>query len=342
MGKFFKIVAAIMMVIACGVTAVVADGFVSGVGVLVAMPPVVLDTQTIVFIRSLKEEYEAIDTWLSEAEDLGSFVEDGQTLIFPEAGDAPAVYKNRVTDVDDVEPSETTHKVDLDVYDSQNYKLRNIYLHALPFDKIQHYTNKSAESIVKQEIEDAAHVFAPANAGGKRIVIPTSGGARDGLKMMTLEDVVVLARACDNNSFPEKGRNLVLPSDMWWDLVNNNTILKGQLERAPMNGIIMPLVVEYYGFKIHKSVQKLNIGYDVVANLKAPQGTVITGDVVPAGFMFIGNSVFRASGMFQMFRKPLTQNTSGRAEEFGFQHRFKADFQMSAQRYSALVYQAKV
>lgn len=347
MKKFCKIMAWVAALTVCLVMVFLAEpGFLGfakmiGGGMTLAMPPVVLDTQKIVFLRSLKEEYEAIDTWLSEAEDLSSFVEQGQTLVFPEAGAAPAVYKNRTTDIDEVEPTETTHEVALDVYDSQNYKIRNIYLHALPFDKIQHYTKKSSDAIVKQEIEDAAHNFTPTSAGNKRIVIPTTGTGRNGFKMMTLEDVITLARALDYHEFPTSGRNLVLPSDMWWDLVNNNTILKGQLERVPLNGIIKPLVVEYYGIKIHKSEQKLNVGYNVSTSLKAPQGTVITGDVVPAGFLFIKNSVFRASGMFDMFRVVKSQNTKGRAEEFGFQHRFKADFQMNAQRYSAIVYAAK-
>ncbi|MFT4223303.1 hypothetical protein [Dysgonomonas sp.] len=318
-------------------------------GMLVAAPPVVLDTQQIVFLRSLKEEYQAIDTWLSEAEDLSSFVEEGQTLVFPEGGEDPAVYKNRTTDIDDVEPEETTHKVALDVYDSQNYKLRNILMHALPFPKIQFYTKKSADAIVRQEIADAAYAFSPLKAQRKCIVMGSTGISapstaavtRDGFKVLTLDDIVSLARACDNEEFPSVGRNLVLPSDMWWDLVNNNTILKGQLERTPLNGIIEPLVVDYYGFKIHKSLQKLGIGYDLVAKEKAAQGTIITGDVVPCGFMFIKEMVFHAGGSFEMFFKNKQQNTSGRADVFGFQHRFKADHQMKDQRYSALLYMSK-
>lgn len=306
-----------------------------------AAPAVVLDTQKIIFLRSLKDEYEAIDTWLDNAEDLSSFVEEGQTLVFPEAGAPPAVYKNRTTDVDSVEPTETTHEVPLDVYDSQNYKLRNIHLHALPFDKIQHYTQKSSEAIIRKEIEDAAHAFTPSSAGSKRIVLPTTGPGRAGFKMLRLQDIVSLARALDYHEYPPYGRNLVLPSDMWWDLVNNNDILKGQLERQPHTGTIQPLIVEYYGITIHRSIQKLNVGYDVNASIKAPQGTIITGDVVPAGFLFIKDAVFRAGGMFDMFRKVKSQNTAGRAEEFGFQHRFKTGFQMSAQRYSAIIYAAK-
>ena len=308
---------------------------------LVAAPPVVLDTQRMIWLSSLKEEYEKIDTWLSAAQDLSSFAANGQTLIFPEAGAAPAVYKNRITDVDSVEPFETTHEVALDVYDSQNYKIRNIYLHAIPFDKVQYYTKKSADSIVKQEVEDSAHAFCPNAAGNKIVIVGSTGPANGtGLKMLTLNDIVTLARRCDAQSFPTDGRNLVLPSDMWWDLITNNDILKGQLERMQHNGIIKPLVVEYYGFRIHKSEQALNIGYDTGTDEKAPQGTAITGDVVPAGFLFVSNCVFRASGQFLMFKKDLHQNTEGRAHEFGFQHRFKSGFQMSGERYSGLVYQS--
>ncbi len=330
-----KIIALLALLL---VTALSVFGEASASGFLLMAPPVVLDTQQIVFLRSLKEEYEAIDTWLSEAEDLSMFVEDGQTLVFPESGEEPQVYKNRTEDIDDVEPQETVHKEELDVYDSQNYKLRNIYLHALPFDKVQHYTKKSSNSIVKKEIEDAAHTFAPESEGNKRIVMPSTGPARQGVKMLTLDDIEMLARKCDNEQFPEEGRNLVLPSDMWWDLVNNNKILKGQLERQTNDGIIKPLIVEYYGIKIHKSVQKLNIGWDIVNAIKAPQGTIITGGVVPAGFLFVRSSVFFAGGRFEMFRTIKSQNTKGRAEEFGFQHRFKAGHQLGAQRYSALIY----
>lgn len=331
-----------IMCAVCAIIAIVLWTDAGAVGLLLAAPPVVLDVQKMVWLTSLKEEYEKIDTWLKEAEDLSSFAADGQTLIFPESGAAPAVYKNRTTDIDEVEPTETAFEVSLDVYDSQNYKLRNIYMHAIPFDKIQHYTKKSSDSIIKQEVEDAAHAFTPLQSGNKIIVEPTTGAAgSNGLKKLTLDDIVTLARKCDNMQFPSDGRNLVLPSDMWWDLVTNNKILNGQLERMAMNGIIKPLIVEYYGFKIHKSEQALNVGFDTSTNKKAPQGTVITGNVVPAGFLFISGCVFRASGQFLMFKQDLQTNTKGRALEFGFQHRFKADFKMDGQRYSGLIYQAK-
>lgn len=338
---FFLCVAAVAVAeVATGGTAILWLKTFGYGGLTIANAPVTLSTQKIVFLTSLKEEYDKIENWMLEAEDLSAFVEQGQTLRFPEAGADPAVYKNRVTDVDSVEPTETTHDVQLDVYDSQNYKIRNIHLHALPFNKVQHYTRKSADAIVKKEIADAAYAFAPATAGNKRIVIATSGPIVGGYKSMRLEDIVALAMACDNAEFPD-GRNLVLPSDLWWQLVNNNEILKGQLKYMQQNGIIEPKVVDYYGFKIHKSLgDKLGLGWDVLQSQKAAQGAAHVGDIVPAALLFCKNQVFRAGGNMEMFYQDKSTNPGGRAYEFGFQHRFKADFQMSSQRYSGLIYSA--
>lgn len=329
--------------------AVVAMGCVLGMdaqldvpeGVGLAIAP--LATQKAVFLNSLKEEYEKIDTWLANAEDLSAFVVDGQTIKFPEGGADPAVYKNRTTDVDSVEPTETVYSEDLDVYDSQNYKIRNIYLHALPFDKVQFYTRKSADSIVKKEIADAAYAFAPLQAGTKSIVMATTGDAADGFKMLTLADVLTLARQADRMQMPEGNRNLVLPSDWWWDLVNNNEILKGQLKYQQNTGVIDPKIVNYYGINIHKSLgDKLGLGYDTNTSKKAAQGAAITGTVCPAALFFCGQEVYRAGGQFEMFYKDKSVNTDGRAYEFGFQHRFKAGHQMSNDRYCGLLYKAKV
>lgn len=310
-------------------------------GVSLAIAP--LATQKAVFLNSLKEEYEKIDTWLANAEDLSAFVVDGQTIKFPEGGADPAVYKNRTTDVDSVEPTETVYSEDLDVYDSQNYKIRNIYLHALPFDKVQFYTRKSADSIVKKEIADAAYAFAPLQAGTKSIVMATTGDAADGFRMLTLADVLTLARQADRMQMPEGNRNLVLPSDWWWDLVNNNEILKGQLKYQQNTGVIDPKIVNYYGINIHKSLgDKLGLGYDTNTSKKAAQGAAITGTVCPAALFFCGQEVYRAGGQFEMFYKDKSVNTDGRAYEFGFQHRFKAGHQMSNDRYCGLLYKAKV
>ncbi|MCX6232625.1 MAG: hypothetical protein NTZ33_13900 [Bacteroidetes bacterium] len=291
-----------------------------------------------IFVGALKDAYVQKATWLDEAEDLSIFVDQNQTLKFGEAGDDPEVYVNKTDDVDSVEPNETPHAVDLDTYDSQNYKIRNINLSTLPYPKIEFYTNKSAVAIRKKEALAAAHSFTPTSAGQLKIIIPTTGDVSNGYRMCTINDIQKLAEQMDVAVFPDDGRNVVLEPTMWWELIKNNDILKAQIQYQQSVGIIKPTLVEWYGIKIHKYSHQ--VGYNAATNQKAALGTAIGGDVVNTAFAFCKNEVFRASGLFDMTYLPFSQNPKGRAHEFGFQHRFKTGFQRDAQKYSALIYKA--
>lgn len=307
-------------------------------GMMLSLTP--LATQKSVFLTSLKEEYDKIDTWLRHAEDLSSFVVEGQTIKFPEGGADPKVYVNRTTDVDSVEPTESVYSEDLDVYDSQNYKIRNIWLHALPFEKIQYYTKKSADSIVKKELADAAYNFAPTQSGSKSIVMGTTGeDDSDGNKKICLADVLNLAKMADKMKMPEGKRVLVLPSDWWWELVGSNEILKAQVQYQQSVGVIEPKMVNYYGIFIEKSMgDSLGLGFDTSTNKKAAQGTTITGGVKSAALFYCGQEVYKAGGQMEMFYQDKSTNPAGRAYEIGFQHRFKAGHQMSGDRYTGILY----
>lgn len=328
-----------MAFFAIAIVAVLAANPIVGVGTVLAIAP--LATQEQVFIRSLKEEYEEIGTWLNEATDLSAYVVNGQVLKFPEGGADPEVYKDRVTDIDSTEPVESVHSEELCVYDTQNYKIRNIYLHALPFDKIQFYTKKSADAIKKAVARDAAYNLMPAEVlnNDKRIAISATGKVDSNRKSLCLDDVKTLAKIADSKSFPKNGRVLVLPSDMWWTLVDSNDILKAQIGYNQRVGIVAPDAVEYYGVKIHKSLgDEMGIRWDVSSNKKAAQDAALTQSVAPSALFFCSSEVYRADGEFKMFWKAMGNNPEGRAEEFGFQHRQKTGHQFADQKYTGVIY----
>ena len=292
-----------------------------------------------VWIAGLKDVYIETNTWLDNAEDLSQFVTEYQTLNFAEAGAYPAVYLNQTTDIDSVEPTETPNAIDLDTYDSQNYKIRNINLTTLPYDKVAFYTGKSAQAIRLKEALAAAWTFTPSSTGALRIIMPTTGDSDGtGYKMATITDIQNLAAAMDIAKFPKEGRNLVLPPKMWWQLINSNIILQGQIQFQQKVGIIDPTIVSWYGIQIHMYTH--GVGYDLNATAKAALGTAIGGTVVDCGFVFCKNEVFRASGNFDMAYLAFGQNPAGRAYQFGFQHRFKSGFQRASGNYSAMLYAA--
>lgn len=294
-----------------------------------------------VWLPSLQEQYEQKRDWMNGLADLSEFVDTNQTIHFAEIGDYPAVYKNRTADVDSVEPTETPSSVDLDTYDSQNYKIRKIGLYAIPYAKVEAYTRQSSEAIRLKEAKATAHAVSPDedSSGGKKIILPTTGALNgSGFCMLTLEDVQKLAQAMDTLKFPEaeSGRHLVLTTNMWWELVMSNEILKAQIQYQQGVGVIDPKLVNYYGFKIHK--YDAEVGYDLSDAAKVAEGTVITGDIVPLSFAFCTREAWKASGVFSMFDRPIQTNPTGRAHEFGFQHRFKAGMFRADLKYTAGIY----
>lgn len=294
-----------------------------------------------VWLPSLQEQYEQKRDWMNGLSDLSMFVDANQTLHFAEIGDYPDVYKNRTTDVDAVEPTETPSSVDLDTYDSQNYKIRKIGLYAIPYAKVEAYTRQSAEAIRLKEAKACAYAISPDAAGTKKIVLPTTGTNNgSGYAMLILDDIQKLARAFDQNKFPEPetGRHLVLTTNMWWELVMSNEILKAQIQYQQGVGILDPKLVNYYGFKIYR--YDAEVGYNITTSLKAAEGAVITGDIRPMSFAYCTREAFMASGVFSLFDKPISQNTSGRAYEFGFQHRFKSGMLRDDLKYTAGIYHA--
>ncbi len=339
----FSLILSLLLSAVIGAFAGPVVGVISFASSLIPKPTgiAMMGLQREVWLPSLQEQYEQKRDWMDGLQDLSMFVDTNQTLHFAEIGDYPAVYKNRTTDVDDVEPSETPSSVDLDTYDSQNYKIRKIGLYAIPYAKVEAYTRQSAEAIRLKEAKTCAYSISPDASGTKKIILPTTGADNgSGFAMCTLTDVQLLAKAMDLNKFPEPetGRYLVLTTNMWWELVMSNEILKAQIQLQQGVGTIDPKVVNYYGFKIFRYDGE--VGYNVTTNLKAAEGAVITGSIHPMAFAYCTREAFKASGVFSMFDKPIQQNTSGRAYEFGFQHRFKAGMLRASLKYSAGLYHA--
>lgn len=294
-----------------------------------------------VWLPSIQEQYTQSRDWMNGMTDLSVFIDENQVLHFAEIGNYPNVYLNRMTDVDNVEPTDVPNSVNLDTYDSQNYKIRKIGMYGIPYPKIEAYTKQSSIAVRLAEAKACAYAVSPDvdNSVLKKIILPTTGDDNgSGYRAARIEDVLKLQRLMDENIFPETqtGRHIVLPSSMWWELVMSNKYLELQMI---LKGKIDP-IVDYYGLMIHR--YDSGLGFNVGTKVKSPLGTVITGYVVPLGFGFCTREAWIAAGAWSMFEKPIQINTEGRAYEFGFQHRFKAGLFRTAQKYSFGLYADKI
>ena len=290
-----------------------------------------------VWLPSLQEQYVQNRDWMNGLSDLSQFVDDNQVLHMAEIGDYPTVYKNSTIDIDSVEPTETPNSITLDTYDSQNYKIRKIGLYGIPYAKVEAYTRQSAMAIRLKEAKTCAYAISPDadDQPHKKILIATSGvDLGTGYRSLTIADIMNLAKIMDVNIFPEKesGRHLVLTSNMFWELIMSSDVLKAQIGFQQRPGYQDVTELEFWGFKIHR--YDALVPYDQVAGAKAAEGSLIAGNIVPLSFGYCTREAWKGEGAWSMFDRPITTNTTGRAYEFGFQHRFKAGMYRTAQKYS--------
>ncbi len=256
--------------------------------------------------------------------DYSAFVDEAGVLHIPEDADTELnVHKNKTDDIGAVKGEFTDNAIPLDVYDTENFKIRLADIEAMPVEQIRYFTDKAALKLSIKEEKDAAYEFAPDGTSGAKTIIMKCTGTPRGSNThhsLTVQDIYNYAEACDRANFPTEGRVLVLNSLQWWDVANSDIINKQIIQNQQL-GKINPDIAEVAGFTIYK--YDAGLGFDTTTNKKAAQGTAISGNVVPASFMFCASEVFYAGGKTQMLYLPAEQNTRGRCHEVGFQQRFK-------------------
>jgi hypothetical protein len=293
-----------------------------------------------IWLPILKGDYDQANTWLDKAQSWDAFIENDVLHTAEDGGSELETYKNKTDDVDSIEPTETPNSISLDYYDTQNYKIRHGKLETLPYDKIKYYTDKGAKSLRKKEAIDAAYAFAPLEEGDKIFILPTTGVAKsDSFKRMSIPLLLDAARIADNQKWPEGNRHVVLTSDMWWDLAEDDTIKK-QIELKAAIGKVDVTSIDAYGWTIHKHAHGVNFNLNAMKKAALGSATSIATGIVPAAFIFCTEETFRASGTFNMIELPFKQNTKGRATEFGFQHRFTAGKIRANYKYCGMIYYA--
>lgn len=107
---------------------------------------------------------------------------------------------------------------------------------------------------------------------------------------------------------------------MWWQLINNNEILKAQMQFQQKVGVIDPSIVNYYGIIIHKYTHE--VGYNVGTSTKSAMGSAIGGNVVSLGLLFVKMKYLGLQVLLIWLIYLLQVTQQGRAYEFGFSAQF--------------------
>jgi hypothetical protein len=276
-----------------------------------------------IWIDKLKEGFYSGFEWLSRVDDLSTWVEFN-TINFTIAGTDPVILKNNVTwPIVAAQRTDTNGTVVLDTYDSTTSRVRNVEEIEAAIDKLESVVKQHRNALMQEIVTECLWNYAPATGaagafaatGANRAAV--IGAQTTVASTLTLQDVASIQERWDVLRLPQEGRTLVLSPYHRRDLMAQDiTLFKAFTDLK--KGQALPL------FGIDVYVADNTPLYTKTTLAKKAYGAAAdnTNDCI-ASVAFIAGEVMKCEGDMEMFFKPKDINPEQRADEVGFQMRFK-------------------
>jgi len=214
--------------------------------------------QTEVWIADIQEQLYYGNEFLFLAQDHSEFVKN-KTVHIPQAGDKPAVVKNRTAvNTDPIQRTDTELTYDLDNYTTNPILVKNIEELQISYNKRQsvlgsHIATLSdtiaVETLQKWAVSGSTtHVLRTTGAATGTLPHSTATGTR--LKL-TKEDMARASARMDLDKVPQKERYAVMPAAMFYDLFTDSDLVRS---RATISEDMLKkgVITELFGFNIIK------------------------------------------------------------------------------------------
>lgn len=251
-------------------------------------------------------------TWAQGIADESRFV-NNEVINLADLGADPAVLIDNA-----VYPIPVNAQVDTDIpislkrLETENTKVTDDELYALPYDKQGSVMNKHRKALEVTALQYGLYSIAPASNAANSLVIKTTGpndstGTR---KRLVLADIVRLKRWMDDQNIPREGRRLVLCNEHIEDLLLTEESFRQQYMNV-QEGRILKL----YGFEIFED--SYSPMYNTTTLARMAFGATPTTEK-NASTVFWTDDVFHAKGSAKMYYKLASENPEYRESVVGF------------------------
>jgi len=262
-----------------------------------------------VWAADIKEQLFPSDSWMVESED-DSVFSDGKKVHRAVAGSLPGSARNRQT-----VPAQINRRTDqdteyeLDEFTTDPTLIQDIEEVEVNYQKRQSVLRQHTRQLNSDLAKWMAYNWAPEGSsayirtsGADRAALGTQFGATGNRKRINVADIFKAAQLFDDMEVPEEGRNILIPTGMYYDLVEAHwqDMLQLQAEGKAVlaNGEVMKL----FGFKLYKRSAKNLLTYTNAATpvLRAPDASPLN-TVNAAALCWHRNFVTRAKGDIKVF-----------------------------------------
>ena len=279
-----------------------------------------------VWIDVIKENFYSNYDWLNRVEDWSQYVENN-TINFAAVGADPVVIKNNSTfPIVAAQRTDAALTVVLDYYDtttSRIYWTREEVEAA--YDKLASVTKQHKQKLLQDIATECLWNYAPATAAAGAIACTGAnrsaviGSQTTVASTLTPRDILVLKERWDALDFPQEGRILVLNPYHASDLANADASLAIKEKFASLSS---GKPTDMYGFSVYVAANTPLFTKTTLAKKTFGAAADNTNDCV-ASVAFNAGEVMKAMGDMEVYYKEKAINPEQRADEIGFQMRFK-------------------
>lgn len=242
---------------------------------------------TEVWLPDVMEDFYPDSSFLNEARDLSSMVENDAINLAEAGADPNVLVDNNVYPITANVAADTAGRLVLKTYDTDSTIVRNATALELAYDQRQLYTKKHQKALLKKLAADAAFAYAPQVNSAYNPVLNKSATPN-----AILDDIIELQTMYNNLDADPDTRILVLNPNHAAIIAKEDKALYKTFEATP--GKVL------FGFKIYLFSQMPF--YITATGQKAAAGAAFNGGTHSrASFSFLKDEVMKAQGTFKFF-----------------------------------------
>lgn len=279
-----------------------------------------------IWIDKLKESFYSQYGWLEKVDDWSQYAENN-TINFAAVGSDPVVLKNNSTyPIVAAQRTDTALTVVMDYYDTTTSRIYwNREEVEAAYDKLKSVLKQHKQKLLQDIVTECLWNYAPATAAAGAVACTGANrsaviGAQSTVaSTLTPRDILGLKERWDALDFSQDGRILVVNPYHATDLANADISLALKEKFASLSSGVPTNI---YGFDIYVAANTPLYTKTTLAKKTFGAAADNTNDCV-ASVAFCAGEVMKAMGSIEIFYKEKGINPEQRADEVGFQVRFK-------------------
>lgn len=268
-------------------------------------------------VKSLRGKLEG--TWLDGITDASHLV-DNEVIHLVDVGVDPDVLINHngQTAIDLQKLDDEDIAINLDKFQTKVTPITDDELHALSYDKMSRVIESHGNALHDAHLAKAAENIC-VKQDSEGTILSTTGEKSPVTKRkkMTMDDLIDMKRAMDEQGVPAEGRRLVLCVDHVNDLLGTSQNFRDQYNINRTDGVI----AKQYGFNIYEFAR--TPFYTQAGVRKAASESPTTGEF-HCSFAFYDKRVFKATGSVYMYHSKAETDPEYQRNKINFRNYFIA------------------